>query len=132
MLNLSLDLDRGYVRLLEISKKENISEKYLENIVTSIKTTGLLDVKRGSRGGYRLLKSPSQIKLIELFEVLDNTFLDFSNVPDHTNDRAISNQLIDEVWTGLKDSIKTYLASKTLADLVEEYKKLNNNQNFVI
>ena len=55
----------------EIAEKENIPQKFLETILRELRNFQLLQSKRGKTGGYRLLKTPSEIKLTELMRVMD-------------------------------------------------------------
>lgn len=123
MMELAVAKEDSYVGLSKIARQENISLKFLENIIGQIKPLGVVDVKRGKLGGYRLAKPASSIKLLEIFEVLDNTFLDFNNMHESPEELTASQKVLMNTWGGLKESMKEYLKTKTLADLVAEYKK---------
>jgi len=59
------------VQISEISKKENISHKFLESILLTLKKAGLLGSKKGKGGGYYLRKHPTEIKMTEVIRVLE-------------------------------------------------------------
>ena len=59
------------VQIKEISEREKIPGKYLEQILLSLKNAGLLNSKMGVGGGYYLAKQPSEISLGQIFRVLD-------------------------------------------------------------
>ena len=59
------------VQISEISKKENISHKFLESILLTLKKAGLLGSKKGKGGGYYLLKSPSEIPMTAIMRILE-------------------------------------------------------------
>ncbi len=63
VLELTLNFDRGTIFLKDITKKEEISEKYLSHLVIPLRASGLISSSRGAHGGYKLAKSPSQITL---------------------------------------------------------------------
>lgn len=59
------------VQIAEISKHENISQKFLESILLSLKKTGILGSKKGKGGGYYLIKDPSEIFMTDVIRVLE-------------------------------------------------------------
>jgi len=73
VLELALNFDRGTIFLKDITKKEEIPEKYLSHLVIPLKTSGLIISFRGAHGGYRLAKSPSQITLKKVVETLEGS-----------------------------------------------------------
>jgi len=131
LLNLALSYEQDYIRLKDVAKQENISEKYLESIVAAIKPIGLVEVKRGSRGGYKLSKPPSQIFLKEIVEVLDGELI----VPEVTSSKTgntYNEQVVDDLWSDLKNSVASFLGLLTLQNLVDNYHSKNENQMYFI
>lgn len=63
------------VQLAEIAREEGFSVKYLEQIVRVLRPAGILRSARGAKGGYALAKSPDAIRMDEVFERLEGTFL---------------------------------------------------------
>lgn len=63
------------VQLAEIAREEGVSVKYLEQIVRVLRPAGILRSARGAKGGYALAKSPDAIRMDEVFERLEGTFL---------------------------------------------------------
>lgn len=63
--------DNGVVQIKEISKKENIPAKYLEQILLTLKNAGMLHSKMGVSGGYYLSRSADEINLGQIIRVLD-------------------------------------------------------------
>lgn len=59
------------VQIAEISKRENISQKFLESILLSLRKTGILGSKKGKGGGYYLIKDPSEIFMTDVIRVLE-------------------------------------------------------------
>ena len=60
MVDLGLQEEDGYISLKDISRRQNISIKYLEQIVTPLNRAGLVRSARGAQGGYRLAKAPGE------------------------------------------------------------------------
>lgn len=131
MLGLALNYEKGYVSLKDIAQQEEISEKFLETIVAAIKPLGIIDVKRGSRGGYKLSKPPHHIGLKDLFDVLEGAIVSFDSSDNKTNE-TYNYQVISDYWAGIRDAVIQYLESKTLDNLLEDYKQKNENQMFFI
>src|SRR4030065_2254437 len=71
MLELASRYGEGPIELREIAKRENISPKYLEQVIIPLRTAGLVKSVRGSKGGYSLAKPPSEILLKDVIEVLE-------------------------------------------------------------
>lgn len=117
------------VKLNEVAKSENIPEKYLEHIVASVKPRGIIQVKRGAFGGYKLLKEPDKISIREVFEALEGEIL-----KREVQKGTIISAVVEDLWEEMKNSIEEYLKSKTLKDLLEKYNYQieSNNQMFYI
>jgi len=116
----------GYIQLKEIAENEHISVKYLEQIVRLLKPTGLLQVSRGSRGGYALARDPEKISLYEIVHALEGSLsaidcLDSIDCPMNVNCATV------DLWQELSDLIGKYLRSKKLSQLVKLYKKKHNS-----
>lgn len=71
MIYLSMNYKNGAVQIKEISAKEKIPQKFLENILLTLRKVGILNSKVGIKGGYELARSPDLITLGEVIRVLD-------------------------------------------------------------
>ena len=126
MLELALNYDRNKPILLrEISEKQKISLKYLEQIVTLLKNARLIRSIRGAKGGYMLSKHPKKIKLSEILAALegDINIVDCISYPD-TCDR-VDSCITREIWETLSDKIKKVLSSISLYDLSKKRKEIS-------
>lgn len=131
LLGLAIAYEQDYIRLKDIAQQEDISEKYLESIVATIKPLGLIEVKRGSKGGYKLSKPPSKITLKEVVEVLDGTIVD-TEVKDGKLGNTYNEQSVNDLWRGLQENISSYLDRISLQNLVDDYNRKNENQMYFI
>jgi len=59
------------VSISEIAREENISQKYLESILLSLKKAGIISSKKGKAGGYYLLKTPEEIPMSKIIRTLE-------------------------------------------------------------
>ncbi len=121
MLDLAEHPDDGFVSLKDIAGRQNISKKYLEQIVPLLVRSGFLQTGRGFQGGYLLSRAPEQYTIAEILHVTEGslapvTCLD-GRVPgcDRQADCAAL-----PLWTGLNRTIYEYLSGYTLKDLLEQ------------
>lgn len=122
--------NNGYVRLKDVAKRQEISIKYLEQIVGSLQKAGLLLSSRGAQGGYRLAKDPSEYKIGEILRATEGSIAPVSCLDDDVNkcNRSHICATLD-FWQGLYDVINDYLDSHSLAELMEIEK--NNQQKSI-
>lgn len=120
MLDLANRSDESYTALKEIAENQDISVKYLEQIITALCKAGFLKSLRGSQGGYRLAKSPSEYSVGDIIRVTEGEFAPVACLEDNSNlcPRVKKCPTVD-FWQGLYDVITKYVDSVTLADLME-------------
>lgn len=130
MLRLAVTYKENVLPLNEIAESENISEKFLENIIAAIKSKGLVKVKRGAKGGYLLSKSPSEITMNEIFEALEADILnkEWNKHEESTNTDIIIKKYLREFQVKIDDILK----KKTLDELKTEYETMKPDQMFYI
>ncbi len=119
MVDIAINQDRRPVILKGIAERQEVSEKYLEHIVTLLKVAGHLRSQRGAKGGYCLIKEPEQITLGELFRVLEG---DVIALPCLDDDQACKRQTkcpTIDVWRDLRRVVMASLDDMTVADLVK-------------
>ena len=122
MLDLALNFGKEPVLLRDIATRQEVSEKYLEHSMSSLRNAGLVRSIRGARGGYILAKPPSEIRLSEIMEVLEGSMAPVECVDDsevcHRADLCVTR----DIWEKMKEAIDNILESTTLEDLAERYK----------
>ena len=101
--------EEGYISLVDIAKRKELSKKFLEQIVPLYKSNNLLLGNRGNQGGYRLSKAPNQISLKDIVSIselsLEKTSYSDSTITSITND--------------LDNLLDSYLEKMTLDKLIE-------------
>lgn len=132
MLCLAATKGEDFAKLTDVAAKEGIPEKFLENIVAIIRPSGLLSIKRGSAGGYKLSRPPQQIKLKQLFEVLEGNVFQYEDNEQDDSKITPAHQVITNLWRSMEEIILNLLTSMTLEDLLAEYQKKNSNIMFYI
>ena len=111
MTDLAMNNDDSFISLKEISSRQQISMKYLEQIISLLNKAGYLDSLRGINGGYKLNRKPSEYRIGEgdltpVFCVHDDC--------ERKNECKTYN-----FWKGLDEVITNYVDSKTLEDLLK-------------
>lgn len=123
LLQLALFYGRGPVHLKEIAKKQQISLKYLEQLIASLKAAGLVKSVRGAKGGYLLSRPPEEIPLIEVFQVLEGSLAPVECVEDAKTCERAGSCATRDVWKDMKEALDKVLDPLTLKDLVQKHRK---------
>ena len=125
-LELSLRYGSGPVMVREISKSRGISERYLENILNTLRTSGLVKSTRGAGGGYELAKAPSGITLYDIIRSLEGPLDVVSCTTGGHECERMAECATVFVWNVIKEKIENVLSSVTLEDLAERERKLTD------
>jgi Rrf2 family protein len=123
MLELAYRYGEGPVELKEIAKKENISLKYLEQVIIPLRAAGLIKSIRGSKGGYSLAKRPSEICLNDLIEILEGPINLVECLKDPKGCQKSPLCVTREIWKEVSDAINGIFHSVTLQDMIDRRKE---------
>ena len=118
MVELAKSFEKGPLSIKEIAARQNISDKYLEQIIMHLKTVGLVTAVRGPKGGYMLSLPPSKITLKSLFELFEGHSGIVECVQNPSNCKRVDYCLSRRLWVTLDDKISETLSSTTLEDLL--------------
>ncbi len=130
MIDLGQHRADGYIALKDVARRQNISKKYLEQIVPLLNKAELLRTNRGYQGGYALSKEPDKYTVGEILRVTEGSLAPVSCLQYEENDcprRAGCATL--PIWEGLYKTITDYLDGITLADVID---KLNDGGDYCI
>ncbi|MEA1965080.1 MAG: Rrf2 family transcriptional regulator [Candidatus Aerophobetes bacterium] len=128
MIDLTLHYGQGPVLLKDIAKRQKISDKYLEHMITSLKVGGLIKSIRGAHGGYILAKPPAQIKLSQVIKALEGSITPVECVDDPKLCPRAELCITRDVWIEIKRAMNEILGSLSLQDLVEQQKRKRARQ----
>ena len=130
MLNLAHNYHKGNnaVILKNVSCDEEISIRYLEQIIIPLKINKLVKSIRGAGGGYILARHPSQIKLSEILNSLEGSMCLVECVEDDEFCKNIATCPTYEVWNKASAMLSDYFDRLTLQDLIESAEKKNPNK----
>jgi Rrf2 family protein len=118
MVELAFRYGEGPIELKEIAKKENISLKYLEQVINPLRADGLVKAVRGAKGGYSLAKPPSEICLYDVIETLEGPLNLLECLQDAKACQKVSSCVTREIWKEVSDAISKIFNSVTLEDMV--------------
>ena len=119
MLDLAQHPEDGFVSLKTVAERQDISMKYLESIVGSLKKAELLESTRGKEGGYRLSREPAAYTVEEILRSIEDNLAPVSCIKDGSIqcERA-SACLTIPMWKELDEITNAYLKTVTLEDLL--------------
>lgn len=122
ILELAQHYGQGPLQIKVIATRQEISVKYLEQLMSLLKSAGLVRSIRGSKGGYVLAKSPNQIRLNEVFSILEGPVVMVECLENEGSCARVSDCATRYVWAEIQEAITDVLQSKTLQDLVDKAK----------
>ena len=120
--------DDSVVRIQEISTKQNIPKRFLEQILNDLKSARVVESKRGVAGGYRLSRSPEKITLAEVIRHIEGALAPVSCVSERFYEKCScpdeARCAIRSVMKEARDAVVKVVERVTLADLCERARKL--------
>ena len=132
MLDLAEHQNDGYVALKDIAQRQNVSKKYLEQIVPILNKSDILRTNRGFQGGYRLAKSPDKYTVGEILRATEGSLSPVACLDHEPIECERSGECPTlPVWQGLYKVINEYLDSVTLQDILNQQKERASN-NYII
>lgn len=119
MIDLALNSNGKYISLKDIAKRQEISSKYLEQIISLLNKAGYLEAARGNTGGYKLAKEAKEYRIGDILRATEGDLAPiYCLTEDGECDRQKSCRTYS-FWKGLDDVINEYIDSKTLQDLIK-------------
>ena len=127
MLDLAEHNTGEYIPLMDIAKRQEISEKYLESIVASLSKNGFVRSLRGKGGGYQLAKAPEEYTIRSILQLTEGSSGPISCVEENPNlCEPVTNCKTIKMWEGLYKLILDYFDGITLADLLVDSTDVGN------
>lgn len=119
--DIALQSGEGLVNLSEISKRQDISLPYLEQLFVKLRRAGLVESVRGPGGGYRLAQSPAEIRVVDILTAVDETVSALhtgagaSGALSGSRAQSMANRL----WEGLSAHVYVFLHQTRLSDVIK-------------
>ena len=128
MLDMALNNTGNPIRIKDIAARQNISDKYLEQIVSVLNKAGFVKSIRGPQGGYKLTKRPEQYTVGMILRLTEGSLAPVSCLDDEVNMCDRQEECVTLIlWRKLDDAIKSVIDNVTLADLLEWNEQQNGN-----
>ena len=119
MLDLAEHYKEGPVALKDIAARQNISKKYLEQIVSLLNRPDFLKTIRGAQGGYMLARTPDKYTVAEILKLSEGSLAPIPNLDDPSEAAAAADAQLLPIWQGLYDVVNNYLEGVTLQDILD-------------
>jgi Rrf2 family transcriptional regulator, cysteine metabolism repressor len=108
------------LQLRTIAERQDISIKYLEQLMGVLRSAGFIRSVRGAKGGYVLARPPAQITLYEVFRCLEGPVTTTECVEDADSCERSADCAARKVWIQLEEAVRRVLTGITLADLIQQ------------
>ncbi len=130
MLDLALNAERGPISLADISKRQEISLSYLEQLFSKLRQQTLVTSVRGPGGGYKLSRSSEEISVAQIIDAV-NESIDATSCGGSGTCQHGQVCLTHYLWCDLSDQIHAFLSGISLASLVarQEVRDVSERQN---
>lgn len=115
MISLAKNYHQGPVSLKKIAQEKNLPFKYLEQVATFLRATGLIEAKEGKNGGYFLTKPPQKISVAEVVESLEGP-VEIGSCFGCPKMKSCGQK---NVWSEVGDKVRRTIEGKTLANLLK-------------
>lgn len=132
MIDLAEHQNKGYVALKDIADRQNISKKYLEQIIPILNRSDVLKTVRGSQGGYMLARTPDRYTVGEILRLTEGNLapVDCLSRNPIECERSVECATLP-VWQGLNRVINEYLDSITLQDILDQQRAKFSNDYMI-
>jgi len=132
LLDLAEHKNDGFIPLKDISQRQCISKKYLEQIVTLLSRPDILRTNRGNKGGYMLAKEPDKYTVGQILRITEGGLSPVSCLENNPNQ---CEQMKDcktlSVWQGLEKAINKYLDGITLEDILRDFQSAGADEYYI-
>jgi Rrf2 family protein len=123
LLDLAVHHGEGLVPIQEVARRQGIPQRYLEQVLLLLKRAGILESRRGSAGGYQLVRPPAGISVGEVLRAVEGrvTALDVAGRhPSKTSEATASD--LAPLWREIAGAVATVIDRTTFGDLAEQVK----------
>lgn len=119
LLDLALHENGEAINVKTIAQRQDLSEKYMEQILSVLQKAGFVVSTRGYHGGYHLAGNPENYSVGKILRTVDGPLIPANQQPEKGNKPI--DQVVNELWVNLQDKIEQTLDAVTLLDLMNSY-----------
>ena len=128
LIDLASNHEDGYISLKDIAERQDISKKYLEQIVPMLNKSGILRTNRGNKGGYMLAKAPNELTVGDVLRATEGNIAPMSCLEYEPNTCPRCQDCATlYIWEGLYKAVNEYLDSITIQDIIDRAINLNGD-----
>lgn len=132
LMDIALHQEAGAVTLNEIAGRQDISVKYLWQVINPLKTAGLLRVTRGAKGGYMLARPPSQITVLDVVRILEGSVALLDCLTDKKRCDQMDTCVARTVWMEAQKALEDALRAMTLETVLRRCAEAPTVNNYSI
>lgn len=119
MIDLAIHNDGSFHSIKDMASRQEISHKYLEQIIGKLNKKGFLEVTRGNNGGYRLARKPVEYRVGDILRATEGDLAPIYCLTEGGKCEKTKACKTLSFWKGLDQAINDYVDSKTLEDLIK-------------
>ncbi len=124
MVDLALHYEKGPILLKDIAKRQEVSMKYLDHIISTLRANGLIESAKTRHSGYVVSRAPCQIKTYEIIKAVEGSLAPVDCVDDPKICHRANLCATTNLWKKLKESMRDVLKGVTLEDLAKEQREI--------
>lgn len=129
MIDLANNDDGNPIRIKDVAERQNISDKYLEQIISVLNRAGFVRSVRGPQGGYMLKKNPEDYTVGMILRLTEGSLAPVACVEEDVTDCERQSGCVTYLlWRKINDAVNDVVDAITLKDLVDWQKNLGNNE----
>jgi len=106
------------MQIRQIATQQNIPDRYLEQLLATLRRGGIVKSQRGSKGGYFLAREPRKISILDILECLDG--LDVGTYEENVHDKTVDCSVIEDIWQEACQAANSVFQKYSLEDLCEK------------
>ncbi len=106
------------MQIRQIAAQQNIPDRYLEQLLATLRRGGIVKSQRGSKGGYLLTREPWKITLLQVLECLEGS--DMRTCEDEINPKSLDGSVVEDIWQEACQAANAVLQKYTLQELREK------------
>jgi Rrf2 family protein len=123
IMELAANYGKGPLQTRIIAQHQDISVKYLEQLMATLKSARLVKSQRGAKGGYILASPPDKIKLSDIFDVFEGQVITVECVVNENYCGRAADCIAKKVWSEIHQAVRNVLQTMTLQDALDKSKQ---------
>lgn len=131
MIDIAMNQNEGPVSVRDIARRQSLSDKYLEQIITQANKAGLLKSIRGAGGGYQLSRPAKDISVGEILRVMEGSLSPVECVRERGGEPAPCQNAGEcatyELWRDIKTAVDQVIDNRSLQDMIDNYLRKNQD-----